>query len=41
MVDSSNGLTLTELSTDFSLEEVRSATGCDFAVADNLIAMQG
>ena len=41
IVDETKGLTFTEISPDFSLEQVRAATGCDFAVADNLIPMQG
>merc|ERR1719300_1864804 len=32
IVDETNGLTFTEISPDFSLEQVRAATGCDFAV---------
>ena len=40
-VDGDKGLILTEISPDFSLEQVRSATGCEFSVADNLIPMQG
>ena len=41
VVDETKGLTFTEISQDFSLEQVRAATGCEFAVADNLIPMQG
>ena len=41
VVNETKGLTFTEISPDFSLEQVRAATGCDFAVADNLIPMQG
>merc|ERR1712038_1344070 len=41
VVDGTKGLTFTEISPDFTLEQVRAATGCDFAVADNLIPMQG
>ena len=41
VVDETKGLTFTEISPDFSLEQVRAATGCEFAVADNLIPMQG
>merc|ERR1711997_1146977 len=41
VVDGNKGLTFTEISQDFSLEQVRAATGCEFLVADNLIPMQG
>ena len=36
-VDAKEGLTLLEISPFSSLEEIRTATGCDFHVADNLI----
>jgi 3-oxoacid CoA-transferase len=35
-VDAEKGLTLTEVSPFSSLEEIQSATGCDFQVADDL-----
>jgi 3-oxoacid CoA-transferase B subunit len=36
-----NGLTLTELAPGVTVDEIRSKTGCDFAVADPLRAMTG
>jgi len=35
-IDSEEGMTLIEVSPFSSLEEIRTATGCDFQVADNL-----
>ena len=35
-IDAEEGLTLTEVSPFSSLDDVRSATGCDFRVADEL-----
>ena len=36
MVDAEEGMTLTEVSPFSSLEEIQTATGCDFRVADDL-----
>jgi len=39
-VDASKGLNLTEIAPDTTVEQVRKATGCDFAVAKDLKAMK-
>jgi 3-oxoacid CoA-transferase len=39
-VDKEKGLTLTEIAPDITMEELISATGCTFQIADDLIPMK-